>query len=297
LKSGCGGITVDVANYAEIDWSCCTREWPLKYDGVVLGGFSITRDQDAAKNQCAALVGVTVPLLGICGGLQDICKGHAQAAGNCGTIMKRISEQPVNKYEHLEIPTLNIQGRMKYIRRWGVIPSALPSTLEILSLDAAGESVAAVRHKELPILGFQGHPEYSPDPVSTQCLITFFAMISQFKEAVHKTACDQLLSENATLHDTEAKQMISNQQADLPELLQLTGTDVANVRNVPQGKGQDSIVLTTLPRGSHIQVLKHLANDWVLIGAPAQLEGLCTRLRHGSGKRVWTRLEAPPLAA
>jgi anthranilate/para-aminobenzoate synthase component II len=369
LKTAGKDIIVDVANYAELDWPYCTKEWPHKYDGVVLGGFSTTRDKEAAEKECAALIRVEVPILGICGGMQDICKGYAQAAGHGMPVMKQVSEQRVNKHEHLEIPALNIHGPMKYIRRWGVIPSAVPSTLEILSLDAAGESVAAVRHRKLPILGFQGHPEYSPDPVSTQCLIKFFEIIVQHGNApVCKTACcNQLLHENVEaskkrtilsegvrcplteaqtpngtcgqLHEssTEATKKrrvadesvgsssshtekmdpvptrpkldsspaavlpgtasMSGQGASLNEFWQLTGTSRANVRNVPQGQGKDSIVVTTLPIGSRIEVLQRLGNDWVSIGAPAHLKGLCTRLRHGSGERVWSMLRAASLVA
>jgi len=275
LKAAGSEIVVNVVNYAEVDWSSCTHEWLHKYDGVVLGGFSKTRDAKAAAEQIAALASVRVPVLGICGGFQDICRAQAKAAGHLGNVMKRISEQPVNNHELLDIPTLNIRGRMKYIRRWGVIPSAVPSVLEVLGLDAAGESVAAVRHTELPMLAFQGHPEYSPNPVSTQCLIAFFEMIAKYKEAqAHETTW-----------------MVSNGELSMRERWRLTGSQVANVRDAPQGMGRKSAVVTQLTEGALIEVLAHLGNDWVSIRAPAELAGLCTRLRHGSGKRVWSRVE------
>lgn len=304
LKTAGNEIVVNVVNYAELDWSCCTHEWPHKYDGVVLGGFSKTRDAKAAAEQIAALVTVRVPLLGSCGGFQDICKAFAKAAGHSGHVMKRISEHPVNNHELLDIPTLNIRGQMKYIRRWGVIPSAIPSVLEVLSLDAAGESVAAVRHTELPMLGFQGHPEYSPNPVSVQCLIAFFEMIAKYKEAqthplepqvgIHHRSCDsQAVLKNPMHQAHETKGVVSNGELGMRELWRLTGSQVANVRNAPQGRGQESAVVAQLTEGTLIEVLAHLGNDWVSIRSPADLYGSCTRLRHGSGERVWSQVEEP----
>lgn len=69
---------------------------------------------------------------------------------------------------------------------------------------------------------------------------------------------------------------------------QLAGTGGANVRDSPSGK-----VKTQLKRGDWIEVVAHLKNDWVRIGAPAEVKGLFTRLRHGSGERVWERVQLP----
>jgi len=309
LKTAGNDIIVDVLNYAELDWSSCAQEWPHKYDGVVLGGFSKARDAKAAEAQSAALVGATVPLLGVCGGMQDICKGHAKATGYSGPIMTRISEQPVNKLENLDIPTLSIQGRIKYIRRWGVLPSAVPDHLEILSLDAAGQSVAAVRHRTMPVLGFQGHPEYSPDPVSTHCLISFFQIIQEYQEKreiqIHHfeqgsqipetVSASQNVASNTTQHASDTDTAITNDNVDAREVWILTGAADANVRDVPEGRGRRSAVVANLKKGSSIDVLHHLGNDWVSIAAPAELKGLCTRLRHGSGNRVWSQSELPPV--
>lgn len=253
LKQAGSGIIVSVVNYAELDWSSCVHEWPYKYDGVVLGGFSKTRDAKAAAEQRAALVSVRVPLLGICGGFQDICRAYAKAVGQYdGHVMKRISEQRVNKHEQLDIPTLNIRGRMKYIRKWGVIPSAIPGVLDVLSLDDAGKSVAAVRHKELPMLGFQGHPEHSPNPVSTQCRTAFFDMIAKYRGAqphpleprvgIHQTSFDSQAALKTPMHQArETKGVVSNGEAAMRGVWQLTGSQVANVRNVPQRRGRKSV--------------------------------------------------------
>jgi anthranilate/para-aminobenzoate synthase component II len=305
LKQAGSGIIVNVANYAELDWSSCVHEWPHKYDGVVLGGFSKTRDAKAAAEQSAALVSVRIPLLGICGGFQDICRAYAKASGQYdGCVMTRISEQRVNKHDKLDIPTLNIGGRMKYIRKWGVIPTAIASVLEVLSLDDAGKSVAAVRHRELPMLGFQGHPEYSPNPVSAQCRTAFFEMIYKHRATqtyaveprvgIHQTSCDsQAVLKISMQQAHETKEVVSNREVAVRGIWQLTGSQVANVRNAPQRRGRKTVVMTQLTHGSLIEVLAFLDKDWVSIRAPAGLEGLYTRLRQGSGPRVWSQLEEP----
>merc|ERR1712048_917418 len=213
----------------------------------------------------------------------------------------------------------HVGGRMRYIRRWGVIPSVVPKELEILSLDAAGESVAAVRHTALPILGFQGHPEYSPEDISTQCLIAFFQLIDDYKNVqlstsdepsklvrqrdgricgfgpAQETANDftklGLVQQHNAAQENVTKQG-GKKTTDLCGYWQLNGAACANVRDLPQGRGRRSNVISKMNRGSWIHVVKDLGNDWVSIGAPAEVKGLCTRLRHGSSDRVWSQIDA-----
>lgn len=180
-------FSVKVVHYADLNWSSCTADWPSKYKGVVLSGHGGGRDKAIANAQRVALGrGPNLPLLGICGGCQLICHAFSQAAGCKVSRLKQVNQNRKRQEEHMELylfSDMKICGMVTYHRMYGVLPESISErTLQVLCLDAAEETIAAVKHRTKPILGLQGHPEHSTEPVASQCLRTFMRMIDELGE-------------------------------------------------------------------------------------------------------------------
>jgi len=105
-----------------------------------------------------------------------------------------------------------------------------------------------------------------------------------------KGLCTQLYH----IHGTDRMWTQIDAPPDLSGFWQLRGTSSANARNHRVGGNRHSIVVATFQEGDWIEAVEDLDDDWVRIGAPSRVKGLCTRLRDGMGRRIWTRINNPP---
>jgi carbamoyl-phosphate synthase small subunit len=106
------------------------------------------------------------PIMGVCFGNQLL----ARAFGGDTFKLKfghRGVNQPV-KYEGRVYITSQNHG-------FAVDPKTLPEELEVCMVNVNDGTVEGLRHKELPIMSAQYHPEASPGPKDTSFLFDEFA--------------------------------------------------------------------------------------------------------------------------
>eukprot|EP00041_Stephanoeca_diplocostata_P038636 m.1536129 g.1536129 ORF g.1536129 m.1536129 type:complete len:273 (+) comp25244_c1_seq5:74-892(+) len=183
-------VDVTVRHYTTVDWAHETSTWPGRYSAIVLGGTSGT-DKSIRQVEMNTLIHArhleNMPMLCICGGMQMVCAAVAKSAGHKGKTHVQLRAARDIVHEQLTVPELGLNGDIRYQRMYGIRPDVLPPTcaLRVLCLDAAKASVGVVQHHTRPIVGLQGHPELSPEPVAGQVLAMLFAMMDTRMSSVH----------------------------------------------------------------------------------------------------------------
>lgn len=172
LQSGQRKCVVEIQHYSTFDWQ--NLKQLFHYDACVLSGGSDVNGAICAK-ELKAVARMELPVLGICLGMQFICKAYS----NKHLKLKRLSQSREWLREDVLVPELKLEGSMGYHRMYGVEPTSLPSSLTARQLDLAGKTVTVVQHKTKPVLGVQGHPEsrFTCRTASQSVLRCFFAMV------------------------------------------------------------------------------------------------------------------------
>lgn len=94
------------------------------------------------------------PILGICRGMQMLNVHHGGSIVPIeGHVRTRHSVAPVNDGGRC----MQSDSVVNSFHNWGITPATIASTC--VALYMAGDSVEALRHRELPHLGFMWHPE------------------------------------------------------------------------------------------------------------------------------------------
>jgi len=181
LRSGDRDVNLIIKHHATIDWSDQALEM---YDAIVLSGGS-GLEGCSKQEYKAALVRTEKPVLGICFGMQWICRAYWQAGKEKQFHMTKVNDMRLRILEKLHVPELSLKGRMEYHRMWGVPPKYLADSLVALALDDAQATVAVVQHVQKPVLGFQGHPElpHTEHALQQRVLKILFSMIDQYQQS------------------------------------------------------------------------------------------------------------------
>lgn len=152
----------------------------FKPDGILLSNgpgdpaacdYAITAIQDLFK--------VPIPVFGICLGCQLLA-----LAGGAKTIKMKFGHHGANH------PVREIAGNRVLITSQNhgfcVDKESLPEHFEVTHLSLFDGTLQGLRHKEYPVMGFQGHPEASPGPQDNRCLFDdFIRLIQQYKTKQH----------------------------------------------------------------------------------------------------------------
>lgn len=181
LRSGDRNVNLVIRHHATMDWSDQALE---VYDAIVLSGGTGLEEGSRDKYK-AALLRTEKPVLGICFGMQWICRSYWQAEKKGHFHLTQVSKSRGCVLEKLHVPELSLKGRMEYHRMWGVPPKYIADSLVALALDDAKATVAVVQHVQKPVLGFQGHPEcpHTERVLQQRLLQIFFSMIDQYQRS------------------------------------------------------------------------------------------------------------------
>ena len=128
------------------------------YSHIVIGPGPGSPDNEAYFGVCSRLIlelGIAIPTLGICLGMQGICHYYG------GRVI------PASQPMHGKISTLthssqdifkNIPQDLEVMRYHSLICTDLPDCLEVIAT-ANDATVMALKHQKYPITGVQFHPE------------------------------------------------------------------------------------------------------------------------------------------
>lgn len=129
------------------------------YSHVILSpGPGLPEEAGDLKNAINSLAAKKIPTLGVCLGQQAIAEQFGGSLTNLDKVYHGVgSKMKIVKQNILfnGVPEVFEAGRY---HSWIVNQTTLPNTLEVLCEGPEGE-IMALRHKTLPILGVQFHPE------------------------------------------------------------------------------------------------------------------------------------------
>jgi carbamoyl-phosphate synthase small subunit len=146
------------------------------FDGIVLSnGPGDPSAATLAIKNTQALIASKRPLLGICFGCQLISLAFG------GTTKK----MPFG-HHGINHPVANLKTKQVFItsqnHNFVIDETALPDHLEVTHRSLFDGSIQGIKAKNLPIFGFQGHPEGSPGPLDIQAIFEqFFKQIQTLK--------------------------------------------------------------------------------------------------------------------
>lgn len=137
-------------------------------DGVFLSnGPGDPKACDYAINAARELMAVKIPIFGICLGFQILALA-------CGAKSYKM------KFGHhgANHPVVSTNDQKVYITSqnhgFAIDENSLPSELLISYRSLFDDSLQGIMHRELPMLGFQGHPEASPGPHDVELVFNHF---------------------------------------------------------------------------------------------------------------------------
>jgi len=141
----------------------------LNLRGIILSGGPASVYAGGAPQAHPSLFELDVPILGICYGMQAICRHFggavaAGASGEYGRVRLRV-ERPEGILAHLPAETTVWMSHGDAVQQ---------VSDEFESLGATPQCpIAAVRHRTRPIFGVQFHPEVTHSPLGAQILRNF----------------------------------------------------------------------------------------------------------------------------
>ena len=145
----------------------------LKPDGVLLSnGPGDPKVCDYAIQVTQMLLEKQIPVLGICLGFQIL----ALACGAQSLKMKfghHGANHPVMDIR----PGVNRVMITSQNHGYAIDEASLPDFLEVTHRSLFDNSLQGIRHREKPVLGFQGHPEASPGPHDIEIIFDEFLQI------------------------------------------------------------------------------------------------------------------------
>ncbi|MCX7116235.1 MAG: glutamine-hydrolyzing carbamoyl-phosphate synthase small subunit [Gammaproteobacteria bacterium] len=130
---------------------------------------------DYAIEATKQLLNTGIPLFGICLGFQIL-----SLALGAKSLKMRFGHHGANH------PVADVTDASRiYITSqnhgFAIDEATLPSCLEVTHRSLFDQSLQGVKHKQLPVFGFQGHPEASPGPHDVGCLFDRFIAMMQMK--------------------------------------------------------------------------------------------------------------------
>ena len=158
------GLKVEV-----IPYSTKPQEIVDNYAGLVLSnGPGDPQPLEHATNIAKLAIERNLPLLGICLGHQVL----AQALG--AKIYKMKFGHHGANHPILDHTTKKVAISSQN-HGFAVDSQGLPECLEVTHTSLFDGSIAGIKHKEHPVIGFQGHPEASPGPLELGVIFDNFA--------------------------------------------------------------------------------------------------------------------------
>ncbi|KIL45497.1 anthranilate synthase component II [Jeotgalibacillus soli] len=122
-------------------------------------------------------LGSTIPILGICLGHQAIGVAYGAVVGRAKHVMhgkiSSISHNGNDIFEQIEEPV----EVMRY-HSLVIDPSTVPDELEVIATSVDDNEIMAVKHRFLPIIGMQFHPESIGTEVGKQLLVNCVKQLS-----------------------------------------------------------------------------------------------------------------------
>ncbi|MDG6900340.1 MAG: gamma-glutamyl-gamma-aminobutyrate hydrolase family protein [Nitrososphaerota archaeon] len=147
------------AHVETIDWSEATGRLFNSKDGVALSGspdmMSEPRIQAKYQGEIDAILGSSVPVLGVCFGHQMMAHAFGSEVVKDGSHVldmvktKVVVDDPL--FEGLPKEMMLLESRWEVVR-------PLPREFQLVARSTASE-IAAMRHKSRPLYGVQFHPE------------------------------------------------------------------------------------------------------------------------------------------
>ena len=148
------------------------------YDLVILSGSSkeqLVGNESDFKNEIAFIKSSRRPIIGICFGCELIVSAFDGTLRELATPSKGIKEISIVRPGLFDGKTL---VSVFENHRWAI--SALPEHFELLAKSADGPEI--IRHKSLPIYGFQFHPENFVDTTEGDWL--FLSLFSRLTKNI-----------------------------------------------------------------------------------------------------------------
>lgn len=151
----CAGASCRVVQAEEIDVSAVAESPAL--EGVVLGPGPGEPTSDDPAVRLARLLPTSVPVLGVCRGLQALAVAHGGRLVRAARPVFGHAWHAVHDGRGLfaGLPSPLVVGRY---HAWVVDEASLPESLEVAARSPEGE-ILALRHRRLPRHALQFHPD------------------------------------------------------------------------------------------------------------------------------------------
>ena len=116
-------------------------------------------------------------MLGICLGMQAICEAEGSELYNLSQVYHGVSSNCQLLAKDVIFESIPAEFEVWRYHSWAV-PEPLPQSLQALARATDDQALMAVKHKDLPIWGFQYHPESILTPNGKKMLQNWLRAIS-----------------------------------------------------------------------------------------------------------------------